>query len=159
MSRSGWSASSASGSSAIGCTMRLVSPDFLCADFCTQCPMRRQTAHSLLNKRIGLVCICGSGPISRLEWLCYCCQDTRYCRLWSLDSSHFFSVQKHDQGWRSLDLVAVGEFLIDCGINSEDLLFGLHRFRPLLKDRLDRPAVYAAVRHEIHPDPPRRFLK
>jgi hypothetical protein len=50
--------SSASGASPIGCTMRLFSPDLLCDDFCTQCPMRRQTAHSSLNSRIGLVCIC-----------------------------------------------------------------------------------------------------
>jgi hypothetical protein len=39
--------------SRIGCTMRLVSPDLLCADFCTQCPMRRQTAHSCQCSPIG----------------------------------------------------------------------------------------------------------
>jgi hypothetical protein len=36
----------------------LISPDLVCADFCTQCAMRRQTPHSSLNKRIGLVCFC-----------------------------------------------------------------------------------------------------
>src|SRR5258708_4879039 len=45
-----------SGSSPIGCTMRFVSPDLPRADFCTQCPMRRQTAHPSLNNKIGLVC-------------------------------------------------------------------------------------------------------
>src|SRR5271163_3214255 len=152
MSRSGWSASSAAGSSPIGCTMRLVSPELRCADLCTQCPMRRQTAHSSLNKRIGLVCVCGNRLISRLERLRHRCHDARYCRVRPLDSSNFLPVQKHEQSWRALDVVAVGEFLIDRGIDSEDLLFGLHRLRHLLKDRLDRPAVYTAVRHKLNCD-------
>jgi hypothetical protein len=98
-----------------------------------------------------------SNLISRLEGLRYCRQDTRYGRVWSLDSSNFFPIEKHDQSRRAQDLVAVGEFLLNRGINSEDLLFGYHRLCHLLKDRLKRAAVCAAVRHELNRDRSPRF--
>src|ERR1700677_1322990 len=84
-------------------------------------------------------------------------QKTRYCRRGALGSSNFLSVQKHDNSWRALDLVAVCEFLVVRGINPEDFLFGFHHICHLLKDRFDLSAVDATVRHELNRDWPLSF--
>src|ERR1700733_11744966 len=84
--------------------------------------------------------------------MCHCGQNTRYCRRWSLGSSNFLSVKKHDDSRRTLDLVAIGEFLVVRGVNPEDFLFGFHHIRHLLEDRFDLSAVNAPVRHEFNRD-------
>jgi hypothetical protein len=48
-----------------------LSPDLVCANFCTQRAIWRQTAHSSSNNTIEFVCFCVSTnwPLSRLVWL------------------------------------------------------------------------------------------
>ena len=48
-----------------------------------------------------------NAPRLRFEWLRDFRKNTGYNRAWSLDSSDYIPVEKHDQGWRALDPVTV----------------------------------------------------
>src|SRR5580704_3452351 len=70
----------------------------------------------------------------------------------AVDPSNLLPIQKHDQGRRPSDLVALRKTLLDRDVYPEKRLCGPQRRGHLLENRLERSAVRAAVGHELDGD-------
>lgn len=121
---------------------------------CLLHPLPDTVAHgtATVEKQQGLVEISHMDSIVDIERLGHNGHHVGQRWLYALNAPHFAAVQKHDEGWRSLDLESGGELWLGFDIDAEYLLLAIERLGDLLQKRFDCPTVSAAVRHELHRD-------